>query len=193
MELFDLLEDYLIDQYDGLWKLMTWFYNLVMQLEAIQQCGAELYERSDGRTAQRNGHKERTLKTLVGDLVLEKPQFRGHSFKSCIFEYCSRVELALKNAIAESYLQGVSTRRIREVVSYLGVERLSESTVSKIAKELDEKISEFLKKHIERPIPYLFVDASYFKVRDGGKYVNKAFLIITGIRDDGYRESWEPR
>ena len=65
---------------------------------------------------------------------------------------------------------------------------LSASTVSRIAKELDKKISEFLKKPIERPIPYLFVDASYFKVRDDGKYVTKAFLIITGIRDDRYRE-----
>lgn len=96
MELFDLLEDYLIDvpiaiwtlspqvkdQDDGLKKLLTWFYNLVMQLEAIQQCGAEPYERSDSRTAQRNGHKERSLKTRVGELVLEKPQFRGSSFKS---------------------------------------------------------------------------------------------------------------
>jgi len=188
MELFDLLEDYLIDQDDGLKKLLTWFYNLVMQLEAIQQCGAEPYERSEGRTAQRNGHKKRSLKTRVGELVLEKPQFRDRSFKSCIFDNYSRVELALTNAIAESYLQGISTRRIREVVSHLGVERLSASTVSRIAKELDEKISEFLKKPIECPIPYLFVDASYFKVRDGGKYVTKAFLIITGIRDDGHRE-----
>ena len=188
MELFDLLEDYLIDQDDGLRKLLIWFYNLVMQLEAIQQCGAEPYERSNGRTAQRNGHKKRSLKTRVGELILEKPQFRGQSFKSCIFDNYSRIELALTNAIAESYLQGVSTRRIREVVSHLGVERLSASTVSRIAKELDEKISEFLKKPIERPIPYLFVDASYFKVRDGGKYVTKAFLIITGIRDDGHRE-----
>ena len=68
MELFDLLEDYLIDQDDGLRKLLIWFYNLVMQLEAIQQCGAEPYERSNGRTAQRNGHKKRSLKTRVGEL-----------------------------------------------------------------------------------------------------------------------------
>jgi len=94
----------------------------------------------------------------------------------------------LTNAIAESYLQGVSTRRIREVVAHLGVERLSASTVSRIAKELDEKVAEFLKRPIERPVPYIYVDASYFKVRDGGKYVTKALLIITGVRDDGYRE-----
>ncbi len=188
MEIFDLLEDYLVDQDDGLKKLLTWFLNLVMQLEAIQQSGAEPYERNDSRTTQRNGYKERSLKTRVGDLILKKPQFRDRSFKSCVFDKYSRVEIALTNAIAESYLQGVSTRRIQEVISHLGVERLSASTVSRIAKELDEKVEEFLKRPIERPMPYIFVDASYFKVRDGGRYVTKAFLVITGIRDDGYRE-----
>ena len=188
MEIFELLEDYLIDQDDGLKKLFTWFFNLVMQLEAIQQSGAEPYERNEARTTQRNGYKERSLKTRVGELILKKPQFRDRSFKSCVFDKYSRVELALTNAIAESYLQGVSTRRIRKVVAHLGVERLSASTVSRIAKELDEKVAEFLKRPIERPIPYIYVDASYFKVRDGGKYVTKAFLIVTGVRDDGYRE-----
>jgi putative transposase len=188
MEIFELIEDYLIDQDDGLKKLLTWFLNLVMQLEAIQQSGAEPYERNETRTTQRNGYKERSLKTRVGELILKKPQFRDRSFKSCIFDKYSRVELALTNAIAESYLQGVSTRRIREIVAHLGVERLSASTVSRIAKELDEKVEEFLKRPIERPIPYIYVDASYFKVRDSGKYVTKAFLIVTGIRDDGYRE-----
>jgi len=188
MEIFDLLEDYLVDQDDGLKKLLTWFLNLVMQLEAIQQSGAEPYERNATRTTQRNGYKERSLKTRVGDLELKKPQFRDRSFKSCVFDKYSRVEIALTNAIAESYLQGVSTRRIQEVISHLGVERLSASTVSRIAKELDEKVEEFLKRLIERLMPYIFVDASYFKVRDGGKYVTKAFLVITGIRDDGHRE-----
>jgi transposase-like protein len=188
MEIFELLEDYLIDQDDGLKKLLTWFFNLVMQLEAIEQSGAEPYERNEARTTQRNGYKERSLKTRVGELILKKPQFRDRSFKSCVFDKYSRVELALTNAIAESYLQGVSTRRIREVVAHLGVERLSASTVSRIAKELDEKVAEFLRRPIERPIPYIYVDASYFKVRDGGKYVTTAFLIVTGIRDDGYRE-----
>ena len=188
MEIFELLEDYLIDQDDGLKKLLTWFLNLVMQLESIQQSCAEPYERNEARTTQRNGYKDRSLKTRVGELILKKPQFRDRSFKSCVFDKYSRVELALTNAIAESYLQGVSTRRIREIVAHLGVERLSASTVSRIAKELDEKVAEFLKRPIERPIPYIYVDASYFKVRDSGKYVTKAFLIVTGIRDDGYRE-----
>jgi transposase-like protein len=98
------------------------------------------------------------------------------------------VEKALINAIIESNLQGVSTRRIKDIVSRLGIEDLSASSVSRISKELDEKVEEFLKRPIEHPIPYLFVDASYFKVRTDSRYVTKAFLIVIGIRDDGYRE-----
>ena len=88
----------------------------------------------------------------------------------------------------ESYLQGVSTRRVNDIVSQLGIEELSPSSVSRISKELDEKVEEFLKRPIEQPIPYIFVDASYFKIRNNSRYVTKAFLVVTGIRDDGYRE-----
>ena len=183
-----LLEDYLIDQKDGLKQLLTWFLNLVMQLEAMQQVGAEPYERVESRKALRNGYKERSLKTRAGELKLKKPQFREISFETKVFERYSRVERALINAVIESYLQGVSTRKVQDIVSQFGIEELSASSVSRIAKELDEKAEEFLKRPIERPIPYLFVDASYFKVRTDSRYVTKAFLIVTGIRDDGYRE-----
>jgi putative transposase len=184
----EFLEDYLIDQEDGLKKLLTWFLNLVMQLEAIQQADAEPYQRVDSRKAHRNGYKERTLKTRVGELRLKKPQFREISFETKVFDRYSRVEKALLNAIIESYLQGVSTRRVQDIVSRLGIEELSASSVSRISKELDEKVEEFLKRPIEHPIHYLFVDASYFKVRSDSRYVTKAFLVVTGVRDDGYRE-----
>ena len=184
----ELLEDYLIDQDDGLKKLLTWFLNLVMQLEAIQQSDAEPYQRIDSRKAHRNGYKERSLKTRVGEIRLKKPQFREISFETKVFDRYSRVEKALINAVLESYLQGVSTRRIQDIVSRLGIESLSASSVSRISKELDEKVEEFLKRPIEHPIPYLFVDASYFKVRNDSRYVTKAFMIVTGVRDDGYRE-----
>jgi putative transposase len=184
----EFLEDYLIDQEDGLKKLLTWFLNLVMQLEAMEQINAEPYERVESRKAHRNGYKERSLKTRVGELQLKKPQFREIPFETKVFDRYSRVEKALINAIAESYLQGVSTRRVQDIVSWLGIENFSASSVSRIAKELDEKVEEFLKRPIEHPIKYLFVDASYFKVRTESRYVTKAFLIVTGIRDDGYRE-----
>jgi len=144
-------------------KLLTWFLNLVMQLEAMEQIDAEPYERADSRKAHRNGYKERTLKTRVGELTLKKPQFREMPFQTKIFDRYSRVEKALINAIVESYLQGVSTRRVQDIVSRLGIEELSASSVSRIAKELDERVEDFLKKPIEQPIHYLFVDASYFK------------------------------
>jgi putative transposase len=183
-----LLEDYLIDQEDGLKQLLTWFLNLVMQLEAMQQSGAEPYQRTGSRRAHRNGYKKRSLKTRVGGLALKKPQFREYPFETKVFDRYSRVEKALINAVIESYLQGVSTRRVKDIVSQLGIEELSASSVSRIAKELDETVEEFLKRPIEHPVPYIFVDASYFKVRDGSRYVTKAFLVVTGIRDDGYRE-----
>jgi transposase-like protein len=183
-----LLEDYLVDQKDGLKQLLTWFLNLVMQLEALQQVGAEPYERAESRKAQRNGYKERSLKTRSGELKLKKPQFREISFETKVFDRYSRVEKALINAVIESYLQGVSTRKVQDIVSQFGLENLSASSVSRISKELDAKVEEFLRRPIERPIPYLFVDASYFKVRTDSRYVTKAFLVVTGIRDDGYRE-----
>jgi transposase-like protein len=184
----EFLEDYLIDQEDGLKKLLTWFLNLVMQLEAMDQVDAEPYQRVDSRKAHRNGYKERSLKTRVGELKLKKPQFREISFETKVFDRYSRVEKALINAVIESYLQGVSTRRVQDIVSRLGVEDLSASSVSRISRELDGRVEEFLKRPIEHSIPYLFVDASYFKVRNDSRYITKAFLVVTAVRDDGYRE-----
>lgn len=103
------------------------------------------------------------------------------------------MEVALTNAIAESYLQGISTRRIRDVISHLVVKRLSASTVSRISKELDEKVEEFLKRPIERPIPCIFFDAIYFKVRDGGKYFTKVSSLSREIVTMNIARSWEPR
>ena len=92
------------------------------------------------------------------------------------------------NAIVESYIQGVSTRKVQTIVSHLGLDQLSPSSVSRISKELDEKGEEFLKRLIEHPTPYVLIDATYFKVRDGARYISKAFFIAIGVRDDGYRE-----
>jgi len=184
----ELLQDYLIDQETGLKELLTWFLNLVMQLEALQQTGAAPYQRIDGRKAHRNGYKKRSLKTRVGEITLDKPQLRETSFETKVFDRYSRIEKALINAVAESYIQGVSTRKIQDIVSHLGLDQLSPSSISRISKELDDKVNEFLNRPIERKIKYLFVDASYFKVRVESRYVNRAFLIITGINEDGYRE-----
>lgn len=188
MELLALIADYLSDQEEGMKNLITWFLNQVMFMEALQQAGAAQYERTDARKAYRNGYKDRSLKTRYGELTLRKPQFREFPFETQIFDRYSRVEKALVNAIAESYLQGVSTRRVQEIVAHLGVEQLSPASVSRMARELDEQVQAFLTRPIEQPIPYLFVDASYYKVRDGVRYVTKAVLLVSGVRADGYRE-----
>jgi len=92
------------------------------------------------------------------------------------------------NVIIESYLQGVSTRNVENVISHLGVNQISASDVSKVAHELDEKVHEFMERPIDSYISFLFVDATYFKVRNGVRYVSKALFVIAGVRPDGYRE-----
>jgi putative transposase len=188
MEPYDPVVNYLIDPNSGLKLLLTDFLNLVMKYEAYQQSGVIPYERSDQRKAHRNGTRKRSLKTRFGELSLDKPQFREVPFETKVFERYSRVEQALLMAIAESYIQGVSTRRMEEIVKNFGLDRLSSSEVSRICEMLDGKVDEFLKRPIEASIRYLFVDASYFKVRYGAQYKTRALLIVTGIRDDGCRE-----
>jgi len=169
-------------------SLITWFLNLVMQLEALQQAGAEAYERTDTRLCHRNGSKDRSLVTRFGDISLKKPQFREKPFETQVFGKYARVEKALVNAIAESYLQGVSTRKVQIIISHLGIDQLSPSSVSRIAQDLDEQVKAFLNRPIEQAFPYLFVDASYYNIRDGPRYISKALLVTAGVRDDGYRE-----
>ena len=188
MDLLSLIQYYLVDQKDGLKLLLTFLLNSVMQEEARQQAGAHPYERGIKRKAHRNGIRKRTLKTRVGELILDKPQLREISFETKVFERYSRVENALLMAIAESYIQGVSTRRIQNIVKEFGLENISASAVSRICTTLDEQVNEFLSRPIEMKIRYLFVDAVYFKVRNRSRYLNRALLIVTGVREDGYRE-----
>lgn len=188
MKMNDLIQDYLGDKDEGLRSLVTFFLNLVMQYESEQQAGAKRYERTKDRVARRNGNKPRTLLTRLGTLTLSKPEFREKSFETAVFDKYSRVEQALLNAILESYIQGVSTRRVRHIMEKFGVNGVSAETVSHLGKSLDDKVNEFLSRPIEQPILYLIVDAVYVKVRRQSRYVNTAVLIIAGIREDGYRE-----
>jgi len=184
MDPLALIEDYLSDNENGMKTLITWFLNQVMLAEALQQAGAAQYERTDARKAHRNGYKDRTLKTRYGETVLRKPQFREFPFETQVFGRYARVEKALVNAVVESYLQGVSTRRVQGIVQHLehlGIDQLSPASVSRVAKDLDDTVREFLQRPIEQAIPYLFVDASYYKIRDGARYVTKAVLVVAGL------------
>jgi putative transposase len=188
MQLSDFIPDYLSDSDEGVKALITFFLNLVMRYEATQQAGAAMYERTGTRTARRNGSKKRTLLSKQGMLTLDKPEFREKPFETVIFEKYSRIEQALINAILESYVQGVSTRKVRKIMEKLGIDGVSAETVSNIGKRLDEKVKEFLNRPIEHPIIYLIVDAVYIKARRNCQYANQAVLIVAGVREDGYRE-----
>lgn len=150
----DIILRYFEDNEEAMKMLITWFLNTVMEYEARLQAGAGYYERTKKRKAHRNGYRSRSLNTRVGKLELKKPQLREVPFQTQVFERYSRVEKALQNAIVESYIQGVSARRVKEIVEALGAEELSPTTVSNIAKELDEKVEAFLNKKIEEEVPY---------------------------------------
>lgn len=188
MDISDFAADYLVDKKEGLRHLTASLLNEVMQLEALRQIKAQPYERNGKRRAHRNGTRNRNLKTIHGEVTLKKPQFREFPFRTEVFARYSRVEASVRVAVAESFLQGVSTRRVEKVIRNFGLENISASEVSRIAKKLDEDVQKFLNRPIEEPTPFLYIDASYFKVRTDGRYVNKALLIASGIRQDGYRE-----
>ena len=188
MQSLEPVINYLVDPNSGLKQVMTEFLNAVMLFEAYLQSGALPYERTHQRKAHRNGTRPRTLKTRIGEITLDKPQFREFPFESSVFERYCRVEQALLMIIAESYIQGVSTRRMEELVKNFGLNKLSASEVSRLCKILDEKVEEFLKRPIEVKIRYLLVDATYFKVRCGVQYKTRALLVVVGIREDGLRE-----
>jgi len=122
MDLFDIIQQYVSDQDDGLKNLLTLFLNLVMEYETEQQVGAARYQRTPYSKAYRNGIKPRTLKTRSGEVLLSKPDFRDLSFETTVFEKYSRVERAVINAILESYKQGVSTWRIQSIIGQLGIQ-----------------------------------------------------------------------
>jgi transposase-like protein len=188
MNISDFAADYLVDKKEGMRHLTASLLNEVMQLEALRQVQAQPYERNGKRRAHRNGTRNRNLKTVHGEVTLKKPQFREFPFRTEVFARYSRVEASVRVAVAESFLQGVSTRRVEKVIRSFGLENISASEVSRIAKKLDEEVQQFLNRPIEEPMPFLYIDASYFKVRTDGRYVNKALLIASGIRQDGYRE-----
>jgi len=188
MDISDFAADYLVDKKEGMRHMTASLLNEVMQLEALRQVQAQPYERNGKRRAHRNGTRNRNLKTIHGEVTLKKPQFREFPFRTEVFARYSRVEASVRVAVAESFLQGVSTRRVQKVMTSFGLENISASEVSRIAKKLDEEVQKFLERPIEEPTPFLYIDASYFKVRTDGRYVNKALLIASGIRQDGYRE-----
>jgi putative transposase len=163
------------------------FLNRVMESEFETFIGAGKHERSEERVDYRNGYKERQLKTTLGELNLLRPYARSGRFETKLFENYSRIDKALASIIVESYLKGVSTRKVEAVVNELGID-ISHTTVSTLSYELDELITEFRTSSLRSYYPYLYADALYLKVFDGSRFVSKAVMIAIGVNEDGYRE-----
>ena len=184
----EIISSFLKDSKEGKKHLVEWFLNSVMEEEARIQVSSLPYERTEERKGHRNGSRSRRLKTVDGKLELKKPQIREFPFETRVFDRYSRVERALDSVILESYIQGVSTRNVMNVVESLGVENISASYVSTLASELDASVKSFLERPIESPMKFIYIDATYFKVREDGTYGNKALYVCIGINPEGRRE-----
>jgi putative transposase len=175
-------------QEDFLKPLVQEVVQQVLEAEMQEAVVAERYERTGGRKSYRSGYYRRGLITRVGRLELRVPQDRNGRFSTEMFARYQRSEQALVAALAEMYVQGVSTRKVKAVTEELCGHEFSASTVSEINKGLDGKLAAFASRRLEEPYPYLIMDARYEKVREAGVIRSRAVLIAIGINWDGRRE-----
>ena len=152
--------------------------------------GAQRYERTPQRTNRRNGTRPKTVATTAGEVELAIPKLRTGSFFPSLLHPRRRVDKALYAVICQAWIEGVSTRKVDDLVRALGNESgISRSTVSRICKDIDEGVHEFLSRRLDRTwFPYLFVDATYLDVRVGRRVVSRALVVATGVSAEGRRE-----
>ena len=160
----------------------------LMELDAEGACGAGHGERSADRANQRNGYRERDWQTRVGTVELRIPKLRRGSYFPAFLEPRRLAERALTAVIQEAYVQGISTRSVDDLVRAMGMEGISKSQVSRLCSEIDERVQDFLARPIEGDWPYLWLDATYVKVREAGRIVSVAVTIAVGVNGDGRRE-----
>lgn len=160
----------------------------LMELEVTNHVGAERHERSVLRTGQRNGYREREWDTRVGTVDLKVPRVRDGSFFPVLLDPRKRAERALVAVIQEAYVQGVSTRRVDGLVQALGMQGISKSQVSRVCMELDAEVEAFRTRRLDGSYPYVWLDATFVKVRAGGRVTSMAVVIAIGVRDTGERE-----
>src|SRR5918912_1657840 len=173
---------------DVLAEGMRWLLQELMEAEVSAQIGADRYERTSERTAQRNGYRMRPWDTRLGTLELQIPKLRTGSCFPSWLEPRRRAEQALVAGIAEAYLQGVSTRKVEALVQALGIAGISKSEVSRLAAALDEQGEAFRTRRLDASYPYAWVDARYEHVREAGRVVSMAVIVAYGVRADGIRE-----
>src|SRR3954462_15676937 len=161
---------------------------LLMEADVDGLLGAGRYERNGERTTWRNGHRDRVLDTRLGSLQLRIPKLRQGSYFPPFLEARKVSEKALVAVIQEAWIAGVSTRRVDDLVQAMGLSGISKSQVSKLCKEIDERVGAFLERPLEGEWPYLWLDATYLKGRDGGRIVSVAAIIAVAVDTDGRRE-----
>jgi len=175
---------------DVMREAMAFVLQELIELEAAQTIGAARYERSDERSTHRNGSRSRLLSTKAGDVELRIPKLRAGSFFPALLEPRRRIDRALWAVIMEAYVHGVSTRKVDDLVTALGIEAgISKSEVSRICAELDTVVAAFRDRALGHArFPYVFLDATYVKAHDGASVVSKAIVIATGVTASGDRE-----
>jgi putative transposase len=153
--------------------------------EAAAHIGAGPHERAATRTTHRNGHRERILDTGSGRLELQIPKLRSGSLFPSLLEPRRRIDRALLAAVQEAYVLGISTRKVDDLMAALGGCSISRSEVSRICAQFDEELAEFRDRPLDEPYPYVWFDATYEKVREGGRIVSQAAVVAVGVGDSG--------
>ena len=175
---------------DLLREMVRSFAETLMSADADETCGAPYRVVSAERVNRRNGYRTRRWNTRVGTIDLRIPKVReGTYFPDWLLDARTRAERAFVQCVAEAYVRGVSTRRVEGLVETLGIASLSKSQVSEMAKDLDEMVDDFRSRPLDRgPYVYVWADAMFLKVREGGRVVNVALLHAVGVNGDGHRE-----
>ena len=150
--------------------------------------GAERHARTATRTGQRNGYREREWDTRVGTIDLQVPRVRDGSYFPALLDPRRRAERALTAVVQEAYVQGVSTRRVDDLVQALGMTGISKSQVSRLCESLDAEVERFRTRPLTSAYPYLWLDATYLKVRREGRIVSLAVVIAIAVNASGVRE-----
>ena len=173
---------------DLLRDMIQYVAQRLMELDIEGLCAAAYAERSPERTNSRNGYRERLWQTRAGAVDLKIPKLRKGSYFPGFLEPRRAGEKALAAVIQEAYIQGVSTRSVDELVKAMGMSGISKSQVSRLCADIDERVNAFLNRPIEGDWPYLWIDATYMKVREAGRIVSVAVIIAVGVNTDGVRE-----
>src|SRR5690242_470228 len=160
----------------------------LMELEVEGLTGAAYGEKSPERLAQRNGYRDRIWETRAGTVELRIPKLRKGSYFPGFLEPRRLAEKALAAVVQEAYVHGISTRSVDDLVKAMGMSGISKSQVSRLCEDIDEKVQAFLARPIEGDWPYLWVDATYVKVRDAGRIVSAAVIVAVAVNKDGRRE-----